>query len=516
MKIKFPTPNDLIPFYRYWAKPKSGKTESDTVWKKLKMANPWRAQAGQIFTIYLVLVLIGGLLLSTPGIVHRHGTINDNGTITNVTWSWKFLFGLFNASSAFSDTGLFVANAAKDFSFWGQLIIALLIQLGGFGVLTFKIMLWAFLGHKFKIRDIILVQDERGTTDFGSTLKLIKQSFVFLILVELFAAAILVVTFYFSKTSGPSSNDVYNTYGNFTRSLWSGIFHSISAVNNAGFDIIGPQSLNPYSTVYLVQFVFMAEFIIGGIGFPTFYDLKKKKFGFDRSQRLTLFTKLNLITYLGISVVGVGLVSAIEYGHAGSSQILKTSGGGFNGFMAILFNTMSTRNAGFSTYSTGQFLTGSRIIQAIMMFIGSAPSSTAGGIRTTTLAILLIACWQTIRGKHNINIFKRSIPQTTVKNSGIVLFTSVVLVGLVTFIITAAHPGWDPLSVFYTICSAFGTVGLNNLSQYQMYRAGPLVLLSIILLMFVGQLGVTGTLLSWSNKHKKQDFKYPEENIRIG
>lgn len=326
--------------------------------------------------------------------------IDEKGKILNpsVTFAWNYLIGLFTAASAFSDTGITISNPAADYSFWGQLVILILIQTGGFGIATFKIMIFVWLGRRISIKDKMLVQGERGSSNFGHTMDLIKNNFIFLIILEFFGAILLFCNFYFSPLSVEGKFMIDNvTYHNFWRSLWSGVFHSISSINNAGFDIIGNSSLMPYNTNYFIQFVFLFQFIIGGLGFPTFYDLKRKFVAWRRKEhvKFTLFTKINLITYIGLSNIGVFSVWLIEFTnintiHLETAQhmesILRNSKSNWNGFMNIFFNTMSTRNAGYSTVEMSNFLPGSRIVMSIMMFIGSAPSSTAGADSNNNLS----------------------------------------------------------------------------------------------------------------------------------
>lgn len=495
---------------------KKEKTISPIFKINIKKAKKWFRLPNQIFLWYLFFVLFGALLLSIPGVVHKTGVISDDSThhIT-VTYGWNYLLALFNASSAFSDTGLSIPNAANDYSFWGQLIIVLLMEIGGFGVLTFKIMIFILLGRKLKLKDMILVQEERGSNEFGATIKIIKQSFYFLFFIQLIAIILLFFAFYFSPTKSSLSNHL-NAYHNFSQAIWGAVFHGISAINNAGFDIVGKNSLQPYVNNYWIQFILIIEFIIGGLGFPVFYDLTKNRFGFKKDRHLTLFTKLNLITYLALSLFSVGLVSAIEFGVGNGSAVLNSQGHGFNGFMAIMFNTLSTRNAGFSSVNTTTFLSGSKWIQALMMFIGSSPSSTAGGIRTTTLAVLCIATWHTFRGRKTYTSFKRTIDPKIVNRSGIILIISLLMVLLVTILIAGTNPNLNGLDIFYTVCSAFGTVGLNNIPPIAMYRLGVVSLLALILLMFIGQLGVNGTLMIWGGKSPRQEWEYAREDIRVG
>ncbi|WP_425378354.1 TrkH family potassium uptake protein [Spiroplasma endosymbiont of Polydrusus pterygomalis] len=490
---------------------------------------PFSKISGRLFLVYILIVFFGGLLLSIPGVVNGSRTVFDRkgDIIGHYDFGWNYLVGLFTASSAFSDTGITISNPAVDYSFWGQLIILILIQTGGFGIVTFKIMIFVWLGRRISIKDKMLVQGERGSSNFGHTIDLIKNSFIFLIILECFGAILLFCNFYFSELSIEGKYMIDNvTYHNFWRSLWSGVFHSISSINNAGFDIIGNSSLMPYNSNYFIQFVFLFQFIIGGLGFPTFYDLKRKFMAWllKEHAKFTLFTKSNLITYVGLSIVGVFSVWLIEFTNINTlsiqggyiESILRNSTSNWNGFMNIFFNTMSTRNAGYLTVDMGQFLPGVRIVMSIMMFIGSAPSSTAGGIRTTTLAVIIITIWSIIRNNNSVNVFKRKIPNETVKRALGVTVISGALIAIAVICISSENPNLDFLNIFFTICSAFGTTGLNTLGFKDIYNFGVLSTLILILLMFIGQLGVSSTLLVSIRGSGEKEYSYVEENILIG
>lgn len=512
------TLNDLCLYYALVTKKAKAQTTKNEFWQKWKKKLTPSKIAGRIFLFYLVIVFLGMFLLAIPGVVKNHSTIIDSmGKHHAVSYTWQFLYSLFNASSAFSDTGLSIPYAGEDYSIWGQIIIALLIWLGGFGVLTFKIMLILMLGQKINLDDLILVKNERGGEDLKNTVRLVKESFLFLTLIQFIGALALFLAFYFTNLNANQSKMLdFQMYHNFWNSLWGGIFHSISAINNAGFDILGRNSIAPYDTAYLIQFIFLLEFIIGGIGFPTFYDLKRTKFGFDKSQKLTLFTKINLITYVSISIVGVGLVCAVEYGNHSHSNILNNSSSGWNGFMNIFFNTMSTRNAGFSTVTSANFLGASKIIQALMMFIGSAPSSTAGGIRTTTFAVIIITLISFARNRKYVTAFKKEIPEQTIKTAFLVLFTALSLILLDVILIVATNQNVSMNNAFFTVSSAFGTTGLNAIDPWTMYNLGWSSILLTSLIMFVGQLGVSATLLSWAKTTPQNQMRYLQEEIKVG
>ena len=294
------------------------------------------------------------------------------------------------------------------------------------------------------------------------------------------------------------------------------MFHSVSAINNAGFDIVGNSSLSPYNGVYIIQFIFVIEFVIGGIGFPTFYDLSKKisaKYKGDFS-RLTLFTKLNLVTYFTISILGLIAVGAIETIHKGVGSLYAASTTTPNFLMNVFFNVMSTRNAGFSTVNAGLFQPGSKLIMSVMMFIGSAPSSTAGGIRTTTLSVMAIAIISVIRND-NVTAFKRKIPNEITKRAFSVFVISALLMLISTLMVVVQYNHMAYIDILFILSSAFGTTGLSTLTIDGMLKLSAMAKIVMILLMLVGQIGISNTLLMFKTTNKKE-YKLIEENVTIG
>ncbi len=258
----------------FWKKSKSSKKHYsfDNV---VKRKNYWPLSriAGTFVIWYGLAILIGTIILASPFALTEIG----KGAHSSHNFKWDFLSSLFTSSSAFSDTGFSVANTALVYNFAGQLTILILIQIGGFGVLTFKVMLFVFIGKKISLKDKILVQGERGSSSLGGTIELIKVGFLFLMFIEIISAVALFIPFYFQQVPAKYIDKVsFSTYHNWLASVWSSLFHSVSSINNAGFDIIGQDSLQPYNEIYFVQFIFVIEFVIGGIGFPTFYDLYNK------------------------------------------------------------------------------------------------------------------------------------------------------------------------------------------------------------------------------------------------
>ncbi len=505
----------------------SNQLENKIIEKKIKNKNLWPLSkiAGRFVVWYAIAILIGTILLASPICLSYTGKNIGGSNKYEHNYEWDFLSSLFTASSSFSDTGLTVVNVAADYNFLGQLIIAILIEIGGFGIITFKVMFFIFIGKKLTLKDRLLAQGERGSTTLGGTIQLIKSGFIFLIVIEIIATIALFGPFYFYKVPDSEINNLnIIPEHNFLLSLWSSIFCSISAINNAGFDIIGKSSLAPYNKLYIIQFIFMLEFIIGGIGFPTFYDiLRKIKSKYNKTPaRLTLFTKLNLITYAAVSIVGLIFVFSTEGTYHGADGVLETSTSGFNFFMNIFFNVMSTRNAGFSTIDCGLFRNSSKFIMSIMMFIGSAPSSTAGGIRTTTLSVIILTIFSVFKNGE-VTAFKKQIPSETVKKSSAVFILSIVLLLLSTLITLsiyenstdAVYGGFSYIDILFLYSSAFGTTGLSTLSTENMLGLTTISKIILILLMIIGQIGISNVLSMFKVKNKKE-YKLVEENLMIG
>lgn len=493
------------------------KTSYISVKKVLKIIFVGNTRPRQMFNLYFYTLIFGTILLMTPWATTKG--------------QWNFLQALFTTGSAFSDTGLTVKSTANDFTFFGQLIILVLIKFGGIGLITVKLaVLSVFQFHRTtSLRERLLLQGERGSNKLGTTIDVLKVGIIVMTITEFLGSIVLFLYFYFVSNSGIAYGTGTNTHiyhQHVWLSLWGGIFHSISAVNNAGFDIVGKNSLTPFQNNYFVQWIFIIEFVIGGIGFPVFYDLyhwfKSKTNG--KKFRFSLFTKITTTTYLFIAVFGVGGVMFIEYfsrnvvtanGTVPIFKDLSTS----DALMALLFNTMSTRNAGFYTVDLNKFHVASQIIQSLMMWIGSSPASTAGGIRTTTLAVIILTIFSIARGKNNVSAFKRKIPDDIVRMSFVVAFLGAALVFLSVMIITIENILIDQNSIItftqilYDVSSAFGTTGL---SLFDNAKLGTISQLSLIFLMFVGQLGVSTTVLAWSDRKRKPTINRLEENVLIG
>ncbi|WP_435130480.1 potassium transporter TrkG [Mycoplasma sp. 6243] len=570
----------------------------------------WRRNISQLkylLIVYFFVVLIFSLLLWSP-ITQK--TYNHNWTSFD-----NYINALFTTASAFSDTGLVVYDTFSHWNYFGQAIIAILILLGGIGIFALKFFIFNYLlGRQItSIGNVQLLQHERGSSDVNVTIKLIISSLKFLLIVILISSILMSIYFYYTppqQTLGIKSylqtqGAYINPYKNWAHSFRFGFFHTISAINNAGFDIISGNSIMPYYLNFGLQIWFIILFVIGGLGYPTIYDihryLKHKIRRYQGKHRFSLFTKVSIISYILVFLVGFILTISFEATSKSQNTIwnkvyipgayyqeynswlsavnnnqklphllnitnsnnlsdselkiyklLNTSkdnlenlkhyinqgymyGNNFDKTFAIIFTTFSTRSAGFSSVNLRDFSASSILIWTAMMFIGAAPSSTGGGIRTTTFAVLLMTTISVLMGRKRVRMFKRAIEQKTVfmaTQTFILAFVLVFFVTLITFTsfdVSGGHistsnmvqtgsdlskPYYDPMHIIFEVSSAFGTTGLSTGITKDLNVASKLAL---ILTMFIGQFGVSSTLLVWKRKKSKdRSYEYIDADLAIG
>ena len=497
-----------------------------------------------------------------------------------------FWDAIFTAASAFSDTGLSTVVIRSTYTVFGQVVILLLIQIGGIGFVVIAFLIWKLF--RFRARDesafskSIMLQAERGNSKLGGTADTIVVAVVFILIVEIIYA--IFYSFYFNfvpayeqQTLAASSqaNDpltflasqitVNSTVPIFVNhspyAIWAGIFNSISAMNNAGFDILGSGSLSAYrNDIHALFLIIVAsEFFIGGIGYPVIFEIyehiKHKKTMPENPVKLrySIFAKLTLISSLIITTVGFILINSIELtARNGSVAIIRTIAEAarenklslinnfnantdqlthaiygnhplFNQVWNNLFISFSTRSAGYSTIANDLYTDQTKTVILVMMFIGASPSSTAGGIRTTTLAVMLIAIWSKLRGYKTVRIFKRTIPKNTVNDAFIITIMMAIWLLISALIASLSIDAQKPdahlsfIDVLYEFSSAFGTVGLSTGAAALVTSIVPTTLIMMMILMIVGQLGVSTTILAAIRKNPRGNtFVYPYEDIKIG
>ena len=533
--------------------------------------------ARKIFMFYLYAIALGVLFLSLPISLQDPGyALLNDGT----KQAYDFIDSFFTTVSAFTDTGLTTLNVVGTYNVFGQFVILFLIQIGGLGLFTLYWMFWNALFNNIiykKIKKLplhesrnmsfsnsLLIASERGNTKLGLSMKTIKSALIFILISELVFAAIYSLMFYFIPsyqqvdftTLVNNSNLVSSTwyvdssiyshfYHNAGYSIWSGIFQSISTMNNAGFDIISQASYSTFRNGIwtILLYISSVQIIIGGIGYPVIYDIIQyiKNRHYRQKFKFSLFTKVSTITYFLVFLVGLAFVVGFEYGLPSAGGLISTIRNNsdlenvyfgsdpklriWNEVSTIIFNIFSARSAGISTVSQSTLSYGSIWIINILMFIGCAPSSTGGGIRTTTLAIIFMTGISYMRGQSKTTIFKKVIPNSTVITSAVIILTSVVLVfslALISYPLIIQSPQSQNLTitdVLFEFSSAYGTVGLSTGLSSILNAPGTaatyVVPFLLCIIMIVGQLGVSTTIFAFRSKDTNKAIEYAQEDIRI-
>ena len=429
---------------------------------------------------FAAIILTGSLLLTLP-IASRTGEFTP------------YLDALFTATSAACVTGLVVVDTWTHWSLFGQIIILILIQVGGMGFMTLGVYMAILLRRKIGLRIRGILQESINSMQIGGIVKLAKKIMVGTIFFESLGAVILMTRF-------------IPRFG-ILKGIWYGIFHSISAFCNAGFDLLGAtgeyQSLVYYAGDWVVNLVIMSLIVIGGIGFLVWNDLSINKL---KWKRYSLHTKIVLSTTAILIVTGAVLFFFMErnnvlLGRSFDEQILSS-----------LFNSVTARTAGFNTTDTGALTEGSKFVTMILMFIGGSPGSTAGGVKTTTIVVLLVFMHSNMFQEAGCNIFKRRLDESAIKKASVVTCTHLCLVIIATVFLLAAQP-FSLTDVLFEVLSAMGTVGMTTGITRDICTVSRLVL---IFLMFCGRIGSLTFALSLRGHKHDAPVKQPVEQITIG
>lgn len=401
-----------------------------------------------------------------------------------------FLNALFTSTSATCVTGLIVVNTSTAFTVFGQIVIMLLIQIGGIGIMTISSLISLVIGRKIGLKERLLIKDDLDHLQISGMVRLVKYVLTFTFVIEGTAALILFIRFAFDYS--------------FWRSLYLAIFHSVSAFNNAGFDIFG-NSLENYTGDIVVNFVIISLIVLGGIGFAVMAELYDNK----SIRKFTLQTKMVLMVTLLLIVIGFLSFLFLEYNNEATIANLPFG----EKLLASLFLSITPRTAGFNTVPTGQLHSSTLFLTVILMFIGASPGSTGGGIKTTTFGVLLITVWNLIKGKDDIEVFKRRLEKDIVFKAVVTTFLALTLVIVVTMILSITEKGQDFMSIIFETVSAFGTVGLSTGITSALSEVGKIL---ITFTMFVGRVGPLTLALALAERKRKGDYHYPKENIMVG
>ncbi|MGM0948776.1 MAG: TrkH family potassium uptake protein [Bacillota bacterium] len=432
-----------------------------------------------IAVYYFLAVTVAVILLSLP-VAHKQGA------------EWSFIDALFTAVSAVSVTGLSVVNTADTFSTTGIVILAFVLQFGGIGIMTLGTSVWLLMGKRIGLKERKLMMVDQNQSQFSGIVNLMKQILFLILWIELFGAIILGTYF---LTYYDSIQDAY----------LHGFFASVSATTNAGFDITG-SSLIPYRHDYFVQFITLLLIIFGAIGFPVLVEVKDFLFSKNRRYPFSLFTKITTTMFGALVLFGSIGIYVLEANHlfAGKSwhDILFLS----------LFQSTTTRSGGLATIDISQLTDPTLLFMSALMFIGASPSSVGGGIRTTTFALNLLALFHFARGNKSVKVFKRELHPADLMKSLVVTMMAILLVFGATLILTITEEH-SLLEILFEVCSAFGTTGLSLGITADLSNVGKCV---IMIVMFIGRIGILTFLYLIGRKEIEANYHYPKERVIIG
>ncbi|MEO6571156.1 MAG: potassium transporter TrkG [Ilumatobacteraceae bacterium] len=437
-----------------------------------------RNPAQLVLAAFVALILAGTALLSLPfafdGGVARPGVQHS----------------LFWATSATTVTGLGTIDVSS-FSLFGELVLLALIQLGGFGIMTIGSVLALVASRRVGLRQRMLAQAEIGAVDIGELRYLISAIAKITILVESTIALILFLHL-------AADDDI-----SLGRAAYSGVFHGISAFNNAGISLYS-DSLSRFVHDPLVVFPITAAFVIGGLGFPILVELRRRV----PPRHWSLHTRITMWATLVLLVAGPLLVLAFEWTNPGTLGPM----GAWDKFQAAWFQGVTPRTAGFNTIDIGAQREPTLNIMTGLMFIGAGPASTSGGIKVTTFAVLGFAMWSEVRGDADINVFHRRLPVHVARQAMTVALLSVGVVFTTAIALTAMSP-FSFTATLFEAASAFGTVGLSTGITAALPTAGQILL---VLVMLAGRVGPVTFVTALALRQRRRAYRFPEERPIIG
>lgn len=437
---------------------------------------------------FLGTIIIGTLLLMLP-------VSAASGEMTN------FIDSLFTATTSVCVTGLVTVPTYAHWSVLGQVVIALLVQVGGLGVITFTMLFLMALGKRIGLKQRLLIQDAYNLDTIQGMVILIKKILKGTLIVE-GAGALLYMTVFIPE---------FGWIG-----IWKSVFNAISAFCNAGMDVLGPDSLAPYVANPIVNITTMLLIILGGIGFPVWWSVldmlcrrrRKHRTLFTGAHHLPLHTKMVLFMTLSLIVGGALLIFLLEYNNPETLGNLPW----WQKIQAALFQSVTTRTAGFLTISQAGLRKATAMICCLLMFIGGSPSGTAGGVKTTTVAILVLTVISIIKGRNDTEMFGRKINGNLVRRALSIFMVSFGVMLLAVVALAIVQPG-EFMDCLFEVISAIATVGLTRDFTTELTVAGRII---IIVTMYIGRIGPISLALFFNSRRFVNLKTYPEEKVGVG
>jgi trk system potassium uptake protein TrkH len=453
--------------------------------KRIKNLSPTQA----LVFYYAAAIVLGTLLLATPLAAHGEPL--------------SLLDALFTATSAQCVTGLIVVDTGTRLTLFGQCVVLALIQIGGLGIMTFSVYLFIYLKVGVSSRGRWIIHETLMHSPVSSWRDLIRGIFLMTLVIEATGAVLL--AFAFVPVLG------------FWEGVYSAVFHSISAFCNAGFSLF-TDSLIGFRDNPLVNLTVMGLIILGGIGFLVIRELiqvgrarARKRF---QRPRLSLHTKIVLVASSFLIVFGAVMIGWLESGDSLAGMPFM------EGFWTALFQSVTARTAGFNTIDLNAFRAPTVFLVIFLMFVGASPGSAGGGVKTTSMALFFAIFYNRLKGNQHTSLFRRTIPDEAITKALALVLLAIILIGIALFglmIVQSPDLAHENMREFlgYTFeaFSAFGTVGLSIGATAKLNSVGKLI---IIVLMFVGRVGLLTMAFAIAGRTRRHAPRYAEENIMIG
>ncbi len=451
--------------------------------------NILRNPAKSVISSYFIITFIGTSLLTLPFAINGSDKLG-------------YINALFTSTSAICVTGLNVVDTGTIFTLFGQITILILIQLGGLGIMIFSTFISFMLYRKISIEDTITLSYVLNQKDMSSLFRNIKNIILTAFIIESIGTFFLFIKF-------------QTIYGFSFKSLYYSIFHSVSAFCNAGFALM-PDSLMSYKSSPVTIFTIAFLIIAGGLGFSTIsnvyhylgYKIKKINKNYAGTIiKLSDNTKIVLITSSILTIISCFMIYALEHNNTLAKENIGTQ------YLSSFFQAVTLRTAGFNTMDTSLFHSSTYLFMMIMMYIGGASGSTAGGVKVNTLAIIVIRIRAFMRNQETTIAFNKTISRDIIVRCFMILFLSISLIITALFILTISDSKQNFIKLAFETISAFGTVGLSGGITADLSSLGKLV---IIILMFIGKTGPLTLFSAVANHKKSVKIQYPSADVMIG
>ena len=437
-----------------------------------------RHPAQYVVVAFVAASVIGAALLMIPAASHEPG-------------SPPVMTALFTATSAVCVTGLIVVDTAGHWTLLGELVILGLIQIGGFGIMTLSSLIAVFLAGRLGLRQRIAAAAEYGTLSLGDVRRVVVGVARFSLAIEALVAAVL---FWRFAANGEAAG----------RAGYLGVFHAVSAFNNAGFALF-EDSLVGFATDPVVVLVVAVAIVVGGLGFPVWLEIARHS---RRPQLWSLHAKVTVLTTIALLAVGWSLMIWFEWTNPNTLGRLSIGDSMVNG----LFHSVTPRTAGFNSMDVAAMREPSRLLTEVLMFIGGGSASTAGGIKVTTFAILGWVMWAEVRGDVDVTVFSRRVPESAQRQALTVALLAIGVVVAGTMLLMALS-GLARDDLLFETVSAVGTVGLSAGVTPSIPAPGQLLVVGLMLLGRVGPITLFAALVL---RERRRLYRTPEERPIIG